>query len=110
MSLRGSKGAQKGSNPNTKFDAVFPGASQKVSFTGTSAQCTNPFAANVSILRVFADQDCYLAFGVNPTADSTGLFLPAGMIEYFGINPGDKVAAIQKSSAGTLYIMEGAAS
>lgn len=107
--IKGSKVAQKGSNPDNTFDVIFPGASQKAAFTGASTPVTNPFAANVSVVRLYSTQDCYVKFGAAPVATSADMFLPGGVTEYIGVNPGDKVAAIQDTAAGTLYVTEGAA-
>jgi len=78
-------------------------ASSKISIGAASA----PSAAIQSkMVRLVATSDCHVAFGTNPTAvaDGTCLFLPAGIPEYFVVNPGDKVAVIQDAAAGSLFI------
>lgn len=89
------------------FQAIFPGTSQKVATTGTSAQSA-ALSSRTNLVRVYADADMFLAFGANPTAvaDGTNLFLAAGVVEYFGVTPSDKIAAIQATAAGNLYITE----
>jgi len=95
------------------FPAIFPGDSQKVSFTGTSAQSA-AFSGGTNtestVIRVFATEDCHIKVGANPTAlaDGSCMFLPAGIVEYIGVNPTDKIAAIRDTTSGTLYITEGA--
>lgn len=81
-------------------------APQVVSYDGSVA-CTNAFGANTKYLRVVATTACYLAFGTTPTADSTGIYLPAGVVEVFGVKPLEKIAAIKVASAGILSITEG---
>lgn len=90
------------------FQAMFmnSGTFQTISFTGTSGQ-SSAFQAGTTLIRVVSDVACFIAFGSNPTASSSTLFLPAGIVEYFGVLPGTKVAAIQSTSAGNLYIAEG---
>ena len=59
-------------------------------------------------MRLFCTQDAYVAFGANPTANTTSsMFLPGGIIEYYGVTPSTKIAVIQSTAAGTLYITEG---
>lgn len=108
MTLKGSRSAQKGSNPSNTFDSIFPGVSQKVSFTATSA-ASSAFSSDVTVVRVYSDQDCYIEFGTVPTATTSSLFLPGGITEYFGVAASYKVAAIRVTTSGTLYVTEGAA-
>lgn len=85
-----------------------PIRSQKVAFSASSAQSTALLATNTNV-RVYADQDCHIAVGANPTAvaDGSCLFLPAGQTEYFRVPAGgDKIAVIRDSADGTLYISE----
>ena len=73
-----------------------PAASQLFSFT-TSTQSA-AFDEATRLVRVIADADVILEFGVNPTALATGIKVPAGTVEYFEVNPGDKVAAYDGTS------------
>lgn len=81
-------------------------ASQNVSYDA-SVQST-AVSANATVVRLVATTDCHVQIGTNPTATTTSAFLPAGVVEYVGIKPGDKVAAIKRSSgtAGVLNITE----
>jgi hypothetical protein len=81
-------------------------ASQGVSYDA-SVQST-AVSANATVIRVVATTDCHIQIGVNPTATTSSAFLPAGVVEYIGIKPGDKVAAIKRSggSAGQLFVTE----
>lgn len=105
----GSKSAPKGTNTKNSFESIYIGTTQKIAFTNSSLQSTNSISNNVTIVRLYADQDCYIAMGANPTATTSGLYLPGGIIEYFSVNAGDKVAALRSTLDGTLYITEGAA-
>lgn len=88
---------------------IFPGASQKLSFSGTSAQSA-AVGDDTTIIRVVAmGADCRVAIGADPTADANSMPVMDRVPEYFAIQPGDKVAAIQEgSTAGVLNITEGA--
>ena len=67
---------------------------QNVSYTTTSVQSA-AFAATTQFVRVIADVDTRVLFGANPTAlASASVLVSAGASEYFGVVPGDKVAAI----------------
>ncbi len=95
-------------NLQQSFEAIYAGVSQKVVTVVGSTQ-GSAFTAKTSVIRVFATKDCHLAFGADPTAvaDGTNMFLPAGMIDYIGVTPGQKVAAIRDAADGVLYITEG---
>lgn len=88
------------------FQCLFPGTSQQVTVTGTSAQSA-AFESTTRVIRVFATVDMYIKMGSNPTAAVTDCFVPGGVIQYFGVIPGEKLAAIRSSSSGTLHITEG---
>lgn len=95
-----------------KFEAIFPGTSQKLAFTGVSAQ-SSALGVTTTIVRLVADADCFVLIGSNPTADAAGtsVFLPKGVVEYFGVDGSvnaQKIAAIQSSAGGNLWITEGA--
>jgi hypothetical protein len=62
---------------------------------------------NTSHVRLVATSDCFVVFGANPTAAAaTGMLLVAMTPEYFWVSPGEKLAVIQSSAAGTLNITE----
>ena len=73
-----------------------PAASQAVTFTTSVASAA--FDEATRLIRVIADADVYLAFGAAPTATATAIRVPADTVEYFEVNPGDKVACYDGSS------------
>ena len=83
--------------------AIEPAVSQKVAIGSSSAQSG---AITALLARFVASADCHLAFGSNPTAvaDGTCVFLPANVPEYFVVVSGNKVAVIQDSVSGNLFI------
>src|ERR1041385_3502741 len=88
--------------------AIGPSISQKLDFTGTSAQSA-AFAAGTSVIRLFATQDCFIKIGGNPTAVVDGVdshFIPGGIIQYFLVRGTQKLAAISNGTDGTLRIIE----
>lgn len=89
------------------FEAINPGTSQAVQINSASIQ-SNAFGDKTSVIRMFATQDCLLAFGQAPiVTQATGYFLPGGIIDFVGVQPFWKVAVIQSSTVGVLYITEG---
>jgi hypothetical protein len=79
-----------------------PVTTQKVNSTGTSAQ-SSAFGSNIEYVRVMADADCHIEFGVNPTATNAKIFLPSKDVEYFKVSEGEKVAVI---GTVNLYVTE----
>jgi hypothetical protein len=70
-----------------------PGTNQIVTFT-TSTQST-AFKSNTTMVRLHTDTNCFIKFGLNPTAvTATDARMAAGQTEYFKVLPGYKVAAV----------------
>ena len=82
--------------------AMRPVTTQKVNSAGTSAQ-SSAFGSNIEYVRVMADADCHIEFGVNPTATNAKIFLPSKDVEYFKVSEGEKVAVI---GTVNLYVTE----
>lgn len=97
--------ASQSSPGNSTFQCIKPGNFQKITTSGTSQQ-SSAFAATTSVVYVYATADTFLAFGSNPTASSSTHFLPLGTIQYYMVDPATKLAAIQSTASGTLYISE----
>lgn len=80
------------------------GAGQALSIGATSA----PSAAlpqGTQAVRVQSTADCFISIGDGVVAAvTTGLFLGAGIPEYFTARPGWVIAAIQSAIPGSLYI------
>lgn len=85
--------------------ALRPRGTRKLSYTNTSSQsAVHPDSC--SIVRVCSTTDCYLAFGVSPVATNSSLYLPANTPEYFGVTPGERIAAVARAADGDLLITE----
>lgn len=83
-----------------------PSTTQSKAYTGTSAAVTNAFGSQTYRVRLWATTDCHVVFAGSPTATTSDMPLTARVPEYFSVNPGEKVAAIQDSAGGTLYVTE----
>lgn len=90
---------------------VYPGTMQAVKLgshsedlavSGTAATTSSSgnsggAPADHELVRVYTDSDIRIAIGSNPTAVLTDAFMPAGALEVFIVEEGDKVSIIQES-------------
>ena len=94
---------------NNSIQAMRIGVTQSVTFSLTSAVTTNALSKNTIIVRRVSTSDCFVKITTGtPTATPADMFLPAGVPEYIGVNGFEtmKVAAIQSTASGTLYVTE----
>lgn len=98
--------------PSQTFGSPVPASSVNVAYTGTAGvtavvnPITSPGSLALSAIRVLVTSDAFVeitAAGTAATA-ATGMYMFAGIPEYFSIPPNGKVSAIQVSAAGTLYV------
>lgn len=82
------------------------GTTQTVTTSGTSAATSNAFAAGTQVIRVVCTEACHIKLAGTPTATTSDPLLPANTVEYFVAAPGEKLAAIQVDTAGTLRVTE----
>jgi len=78
-----------------------PKSTSKVTMSGSSAQ-SSAIGANIQYVRLAADAACHYEIGVNPTATTSTVYLPANEIEIIKISEGEKVAGI--CASGNLYV------
>lgn len=97
------------SSSGVNFPNMYQGTCQKVTSGAASVQSA-AVGVRTTLLRIYATQDVHVKIGANPTAvaDGTSMFLPKNWVDYIGCAPGDKVAVIQDSVGGLLFITEGA--
>jgi|SRR6185312_7586787 len=82
------------------------GSGQKVAFTGVSAQSAAVGAQTHAVLLA-ATSDCHVEFGSNPTATATSCFIKGGTAPIpLAIGPSNKIAVVQDTAAGNLFITE----
>lgn len=65
---------------------------QVVAYTTTTQSAA--FGSTTTMVRIHTDSICSILFGANPTAVTTAKRLAANQTEYFGVTPGQKVAAV----------------
>jgi hypothetical protein len=85
----------------------YSGTSDVVTYTSSSVQSA-AFGAQTHEIRVVCTSNAWINIGENPTASAGdgSIFMPAGLVEYFHVSPGQKVAVIQDSSGGNLVVAE----
>lgn len=82
----------------------------KVTYTGTAGNTgaitlgTLASPGDRITVRVWSDQDCWVAFGTSAVATANDMPMTAKLPEFFDVTPGDRVSAIQQSTGGTLYV------
>jgi hypothetical protein len=87
------------------------GTTQIVSYDGTTA-ITSAFGAQTYQIRVVATTACnyhiYDSTGSATASNTTDAYLPAALIEYVTVSPGQKISAIKASggTAGVLTVTE----
>lgn len=83
----------------------YSGVSDVVAYTTTSVQSV-AVPSNITEIRVVCTSNAWINIGVNPTATAgdNSLYMPAGLVEYFHVSPGQLVAVIQDSAAGNLCV------
>lgn len=70
---------------------------QSVAIGGSSVQSAAT-EAGTNLVRVFAEADCSILIGADPTVTAAnGIPLAAGQYDYFVITPGHKIAVISRT-------------
>ena len=94
---------------NHAIQALAPSTTQTVTISGTSAATANALSKNTVVIRVLATTGCFIRIGTGtPTATTADTPIAAGVPEYFRVNGYEtiKVAGIQLSAGGSLYVTE----
>lgn len=86
--------------------ARLPGLANQELTVGAASVQSAAFNANTTYIRLATTTACRFLVGRNPTALATSAYLPANAVEYFGVNPGDKVAVIQDTAGGKITVTE----
>lgn len=87
---------------------ITPGVSQVLAI-GSSSAASNAVGSNTTAVQLIATVACFISVGASPTAvANTSMYVPANIPIYIGVGPGQKIAAIQSTGAGSLYITEAA--
>jgi hypothetical protein len=82
------------------------GSHQSVAYTGTAGTISTAITTGTNKVRVVVTTAAYIKIGSSPTATTSDVYMSADSAEYFTINPGEKVSAVQLSSGGTLHVTE----
>lgn len=66
---------------------------QHVQVSASSVR-TVAFGSTTGLIRVVSDTACHIVINGLPTATTNDSYLPANVVEYFVVNPGDELAVI----------------
>jgi len=78
---------------------------QKITVSGTTARNGTDFTRKV--IRVYSTEDAFIKLG-DDTVEATANdhFLPKEVVDFITVDDSTRLAAIQDSTGGTLYISE----
>lgn len=86
------------------------GATQELTVGATSVQSNAIGSLGQTpnrLVRLSSTTACRIVTsGNNPTATAASCYLPANVVEFTEISPGDKIAVIQEAAGGKLSITE----
>lgn len=88
-----------------RVQALRPGAAGTLPI-GSPSSVSTTFAATTTVIRLVANQPCFVALGAAPVATTGSHYLPGDAPEYFRVVPGERLAALAANADGTLYISE----
>jgi hypothetical protein len=94
---------------NHAIQALAPGTTQTVTISGSSAATANALSKNTVVIRVYSTTNCFIKIDTDtPTATTSDIPIASYSAEYFRVDGYKtlKVAGIQDSSGGNLYITE----
>ena len=79
--------------------AAIHNETQSIAIGGASVQSVAT-EAGTNLVRVFAEADCSILIGSDPTVSAgNGIPLAAGQFDYFVVTPGHKIAVISRTVA-----------
>ena len=94
---------------NHAIQCLSPSTTQTVTISGSSAATANALNKNTVVIRLLATTNCFINIGTGtPTANTTHMPVIANVPEYFRVDGSQtlKVAGIQITAGGTLYVTE----
>ena len=82
------------------------GVTQALTSSGSSA-ASSAVGDQTYAVAITATENVYVTLGGAPTATATnGMYLEQDWPHYLSIHPGEKVAVLQVSTGGTVYVSE----
>ena len=84
--------------------ALLPAKSHSLNVSGTASRTTDAFTA--SVVMVYSDVDCFLAFGDNTVdADTNSHFHAGGLTFVYALGDAEHISAVS-TETGKVYISE----
>jgi len=82
------------------------GTTQVTAFT-TNTAVPNAFGAQTYRVRLAATAACFIRIGDGvQTATVADVLLPAGVVDYVTVTPGQRISAVQQTAGGSLCVTE----
>lgn len=72
-----------------------PAQKRQMLKTGAKPVSSEVFDKFNSAIRLASDVDCFVEFGIDPTATSNSLLLLGGAAEYFIVTPGHRLSVVE---------------
>ena len=88
------------------YSTYRPVKTQTITTSGSSAALSTSITEGVEAVYLTATEHCYVAWGASPTATTSDMYLTKDWPYCLKVSPGEKLAALQVSSGGTLYVTE----
>ena len=85
------------------------GTTQVVTYTQTSTAIGSVFGTQTYQIRCVANSACHVQIGDGAQTATTSLspFLPANVVDYFTVTPGQQLSAIRASTEGLVTATNG---
>lgn len=88
------------------FTSYRPIRTQTIAVGAASVAVANSFGDSIMVVRLASTTAAHFAIGVAPVATAADALLPANTVEFVAVRPGEKIAMIQNSAAGTARVTE----
>ncbi len=89
------------------FNSARLGAANNVNMaTSATSVASSAFGSQTYQIRVASPTACFLRIAEAPTAVTTDAYLPANVVEYFTVTPGQKIAGITATGTGLMSVTE----
>lgn len=79
---------------------------QSAAYTTTAGQIATVIGAGVKKARIEVTSAAFVKVGVSAAATTSDVYMPANAPETVTVAPGERVSAVQVTSAGTLHVTE----
>lgn len=85
-----------------------PLRTRSVLASADSALNIDNFSPGIEVVRIVSTEHAYIEFGEAGlvTSANTGMFIPAGVVEYYRLAPGQVISLMSATNSGLIYVSE----